>query len=185
MDNRYFRESDKKKKYGQWGSLQHQWFQQQLKKSKTPLWLGNGGQFFIKARFVPLKNGSKKQINESFIDDQSSHFKSLVKDIKETPQPVVFLSGDSHHSEINSIEKEVLGYQTYEITSSPIHSFIYRNKTTKQPSQNPGQIAKVKEHNYIIIDSQVSGKTMNFEVFSMGVKQKKPFFGKKLKVSQK
>ena len=186
MDDRYFRESNKKKKYGQWGEVQHQWFQQQLKDSKTPVWLANGGQFFVKAKFIPLKNGFKKQINESFTDDQASHFKNLIKDIKEISRPVVFLSGDSHHSEINPIEKEILGYKTYEITSSPIHSFIYRNKKgQKDLPQTPSPIVKIKEHNYIVIDSQISEKNMDFEVFSLGVKQKKPFFQRKLKVSKK
>ena len=185
MDDRYFRESDKKKKYGQWGKTQHQWFQRQLKGSKTPLWLANGGQFFVKAKFIPLKNGFKKQINESFIDDQASHFKELIKDIKEATQPVVFLSGDSHHSEINPIKEEKIGYKTYEITSSPVHSFIYRNKGKKEPPQEPSPIVKTKEHNYIVIDSQALGKTMDFEVFSLGVKQKEPFFDKKLKVLKK
>ena len=111
------------------------------------------------------------------------HFKNLIKDLKKAFQPVIFLSGDSHHSEINLIEKDILGYETYEITSSPVHSFIYRNNKETLIRENPGQLIKIKEHNYIVIDSRVSKKSVNFEVFSMGVKQKKPFFKKTLKVA--
>ncbi len=202
MDNRYFRESGKKKMYGQWGKVQHEWFREQLKKTKTPLWLGNGGQFFKKAKFIQLKNGFKKQINESFVDDQSTHFENLIMDIKKASRPVVFLSGDSHYSEITSIGKEVLGYETYEITSSPVHSFIYRNNTNSNRANNgtndnktnsntikqtshrpdPGQVAQIREHNYVVIDSRVMEKQISFKVFSMGVKQEKPFFRKTLKV---
>ena len=188
MDNRYFRESNKNKKYGQWGKVQHKWFQQQLKDSKTPIWLGNGGQFFTKAQFTTLKNGFKKQINESFPDDHPIHFNMLVEDIRKTQQPVVFLSGDRHASEINHIEKSVLGYKSYEITSSPLHSFIYpttKNSSKKKaPWRNPKSLVHVREHNYVLIDSQSSKKNLKFQALSMGVIQKEPFFKKNLEVKK-
>lgn len=185
MDNRYFREPDSKKSFGQWGKTQHQWFKSQLKDSKKPVWIANGGQFFTKATFIKRKDGSKKQLNETFVYDHPKHFKTLIEDIKTSQTPVMFLSGDIHYSEITTIEKEMLGYQTYEITSSPIHSYIFRSK--KGPESwldNPRRLISTKEHNYVVVDSMVNEKGVSLNVESYGVKQAEPYFSQKLNVTK-
>lgn len=185
MDNRYFREPDPQNPYGHWGEKQHQWFREQLKEAKTPVYLANGGQFFTKATLVQQKKGKAKQINESFIDDHPKHFRGLIQDIKASPQPVVFLSGDIHYSEIAAIEKNFLGYKTYEITSSPIHSFIYRSPDgTESWLDNPRRIVSIKEHNFLLVDSRPKVKSIDIEVKSFGVKQDKPYFEKSLQVQR-
>lgn len=183
MDNRYFREPSKKNPYGQWGKKQHAWFQKQLAESPEPIWLANGGQFFTKATYVTKKNGDKKQINETFVADHPKHFQKLLSEIKMAKQPVVFLSGDIHYSEVARVEKELLGYETYEITSSPVHSFIFRSK--KGPEKwldNPRRMVSVKEHNYLLIDSEVDKGKMNIKVQSFGIKQQGPYFQQQLNV---
>ena len=184
MDNRYNREPSKKAAFGQWGKAQHQWFKKQISQSQGPIWLANGGQFFTKATVITKKNGKKKQINETFVDDHPEHFKTLLSDLKTVKQPALFLSGDIHYSEIVGIEKEVLGYQTYEITSSPIHSYIFRSK--KGPESwldNPRRILSVKEHNYVVVESKIdNGVKINAKSFGVG--KSAPLFNKDLMVTK-
>lgn len=185
MDNRYFREPDSKKSFGQWGKAQHQWFKKQLTKSQKPVWLANGGQFFTEATFRKRKDGSKKQLNETFSYDHPDHFKRLLADIKSAQEPVMFLSGDIHYSEISKIEQDILGYETFEITSSPVHSYIFRPK--KGPEKwlkNPRRLVSVKEHNYVVIDSSIDKKQINLKVESFGVKQGPAYFSKSLTVNK-
>lgn len=185
MDDRYYREPNGPAPYGHWGRAQHQWLVKQMKEAKGPIWLANGDQFFTKATLVTKKDGTKKQVNETFLDDHPKHFKTLMADIKKNLQPVVFLSGDIHYSEVVGIEKEMLGYQTYEVTSSPIHSYIFRSK--KGPESwldNPRRLISVKEYNYLVVDSAVENGELKFDVRSYGVKQDGPFFEKSLSVTK-
>jgi alkaline phosphatase D len=186
MDNRYFREPDPQKPYGHWGQEQHQWFRQQLQKSKSPVWLANGGQFFTKATYVIQKKNQKKQINESFVDDHPVHYRALLQDIRSASSPVTFLSGDIHYSEIAKIEENLLGYTTYEITSSPIHSHIFRSSGPKEDwLDNPRRIRSVKEHNFLLVNSQAqtSGE-LDIQVQSYGVKQLAPYFTETMQVKK-
>lgn len=181
MDDRYFREPSSKNPFGQWGKQQHLWFDNELKNTGSPVWIANGGQFFTNATFSRKKNGGQKPVNESFIYDHPEHFKTLLNDIKKSAYPVLFLSGDIHYSEIAEVEKPLLGYTTYEITSSPIHSYIYRDdKGTLL--DNPRRILAWKDHNYLVIDSVAQGKSMRLDVKSYGVKQSGAYFEKTLEV---
>ncbi len=185
MDNRYFRDPVNTAPFGQWGKEQHQWFERQISESKSPIWLANGGQFFAKATVVERDNGTKKQVNESFVDDHPKHFKKLLQGLKGLKQPAIFLSGDIHYSEIAKIEKELLGYETYEITSSPIHSFIFRNNDGSESwLNNPRRIVSVKEHNYLVVDFEFNNK-IEINVKSFGVKQESPYFEQDLVVDKK
>jgi phosphodiesterase/alkaline phosphatase D-like protein len=186
MDDRYYREPNGPAKYGHWGKKQHQWLEKQIQTARGPIWLANGDQFFTKATVITRKDGSKKQVNETFVDDHPKHFEVLMQDLRKASQPVVFLSGDIHYSELVGIEKEVLGYPTYEVTSSPIHSYIFRS--TEGPEtwlDNPRRLISIKEHNYLLIDSQVNNDVLEFKVHSYGVKQDKPYFEKSLQVQKK
>lgn len=183
MDDRYFREPSSANPYGQWGKQQHQWFANQLKTATTPVWIANGGQFFTNATFVKKEDGTQKQINETFIKDHPAHFNQLLTDIKQAAYPVLFLSGDIHYSEIAEIEKPMLGYTTYEITSSPVHSYIYRDEKGQDTFlDNPRRIVAAKEYNYLVVDSSANGKNLKINVSSFGLKQSEPYFDKKLEV---
>ena len=186
MDTRYYKDPNGKNAYSLWGKKQHQWMLNQLKDSTDPLWLANGVQFFAQATVVTRKDGSKKQVNETFMDDNPGHFKQLMKDLKKSARPVVFLSGDIHYSEIAEVEPSLLGYKTYEITSSPIHSYIFRSKGPEESwLKNPRRIMSVKEHNYLVIDSKRTGDKLNLRIESFGVKQEPPYFSAGLSVEKR
>ena len=186
LDNRYFRNSrGSKNTYAHWGKTQHKWLIDNLNKNDEPAWLINGGQFFAPPVLVDGRDGKKRQINETFMGDHPIHFKTLIRDLKKVTAPVIFSSGDIHFSELLEIEADKIGYKTYEITSSPLHSYIFRNKPG-QPElwDNPRRIAGAKDHNYILVDSQLSSKGWVNKVRSFGIKREQPLFAKELVIKR-
>lgn len=101
----------------------------ELDKSKSA-WLIKGDQFF----------GAYHQF-ESFEKNHPNDFKKFLNQIKNKKSKVFFVSGDRHLNEIMKIEKEAVGYDTYELTSSSIHATVYPNSWKKTP--NPRQIQGV------------------------------------------
>lgn len=141
--------------YSTWGKKQHEWLMQELKRDKTPSWLVNGFQFFGET-YLSERDGGKrmKRINESLMEDHKEHFKTLMADLKSVKAPVAFASGDIHFSEILQVEKDQLGYSTYEITASPAHSYVYGGEDELWPNRR--RIAGKKDHNIVYVDSQVT-----------------------------
>ena len=181
LDNRTYREKTPNNTlYGFLGKAQHQWLLSELEKESLPTWLIAGGQFFAPA--FQLKNG--KQVNESFMIDYPQHHKKLIEDLKSVSSPIAFLSGDVHFSEIMRLEKEILGYETYELTSSPLHSYLFRaNKEQDEFFANPRRVEAVKEYNFLFIDSFLDEQNLwKIHVNSYGPKQKEPFFTQQLSI---
>lgn len=85
---------------------------------------------------------------------ERNHPKSLEKflaRLKHFVDPVVFISGDRHLSEVMRIEPRALGYETFEITSSAVHSKTHPSGWDKAP--NPRQIrGKDLVFQYTVID---------------------------------
>ncbi|MBX3039214.1 MAG: alkaline phosphatase family protein [Bdellovibrionaceae bacterium] len=147
LDNRSSRQPNKDngtEAFGHWGELQHQWLVSSLASSDAaPSWLINGDQFF---------NGKPLTFKESFEGSHPAHFRRLLEDLKKIKVPVVFASGDIHFSEIMKIpQKRGPGYDTYEITSSAMHSYA------GEGWDNPLRVAgtKVSEFNFLLIQSRV------------------------------
>ena len=80
-----------------------------------------------------------------------------MKDLKDVSSPVAFGSGDVHFSEIMKVEKDLLGYKTYEFTSSPVHSYMFGDKANLW--KNDRRIAGSAQHNYMIINSKAASPT--------------------------
>ncbi|MCB0420119.1 MAG: alkaline phosphatase D family protein [Bdellovibrionales bacterium] len=168
----YYDKKNKKKHvklgaYSAWGQHQHQWLINELIKEPQPSWIVNGFQFFGNAFIskTKAKNGSVKvkRVNESIQDDHSEHFGNIVRDLKKVPTPVAFMSGDIHASEVLKIEKEKLGYETLEVTSSPVHSYIYGAVDELFP--NKRRIMGKKDYNVIFVEStaQEQGLTVTLK----------------------
>lgn len=164
LDNRAFREKPRldandrplgaNGPYDYLGLQQHNWILNAIAQGKQPTFLFGGNQFFGR------RDDFKKK--ESFEGDYPNHFQKFLKDLKDLKVPVVFGSGDIHFSEVSRIEKEALGYETYEITSSAAHAFVFGNST--EPSwPNARRMAGVKKHNVMWIESKPRterGRTM-------------------------
>lgn len=174
MDNRTFRQPNKEQKkkeiYGHWGEKQHKWLMDSLKKSNMPTWIFNGNQVF---------NGKALDFKETFEGNHSEHFVRFITELKDVSAPVVFSSGDIHFSEVMRIPADRLGYETYEITSSSMHS--YRGSGWDNPMRIPG--ASTTEYNFLVMTSKAGANSLDIHVKSVGMAEKS-YFEVPLKVSR-
>jgi hypothetical protein len=108
MDDRMFRTP----LVTHWGEKQEAWLLSGLSGLTRPVVLLNGDQFF----------GGYQPAFESFEGNHPENFKRFIGRLKSVRAPIVFASGDRHLSELMEIPASVLGYKTYEFTSSAIHA---------------------------------------------------------------
>ncbi|MGB0455134.1 MAG: alkaline phosphatase D family protein [Bacteriovoracaceae bacterium] len=152
LDNRSFRDPAEDKSGGHFGDEQEKWLFSSLKKNRETSWLISGDQFF----------GAYHRF-ESYEGQHGKSFDNFLSNIKKTKRRVFFLSGDRHSSELMKIEKEKLGFETYELTTSPIHSKVYPGGFKK--FSNPRQIVGVDDQvNYAIVTSQTLPKDWKVSV---------------------
>ncbi|MCO5142100.1 MAG: alkaline phosphatase D family protein [Oligoflexia bacterium] len=154
LDDRSFRlPSGSKDPHAHWGASQEEWCIQKVREQRGTTWLMNGSQFFPHVMW-----------KESVAGDHPEQLKGFVKNIQSTGRKVIFASGDVHYSEISRIEREILGFETYEITSSSIHSKSVPGFPHLVP--NPRRVASVGKRNYILVDCNIGGNSNRFKVTS-------------------
>ena len=152
LDCRYFRTPET-----HYGAEQEEMLFEQLNTFDQPSWLMNGSQYF---------GGYLKK--ESYECMQPESFKKFCQQLSRVKAPVCFVSGDIHYSELMAIEAEVLGYKTYEITSSSIHSFTFLQQHNFK--KNPRRIKKcaTSKHNFKIVVIDNSSDKFKFTVTCQG-----------------
>lgn len=140
MDSRYFR-SPRNTKINpkQWGDAQEDFLFQNLHKKSNPTWIINGSQFF---------GGYLKK--DSFEYWQPENLKTICQRLSQLSSPVAFISGDVHFSEISKLEPEILGYESFEFTSSSIHSA----NPSSASKFNPRRLDSTLDHNFLLFESQ-------------------------------
>lgn len=172
LDDRYFRQPNKdqkeQEKYAHWGEKQHNWVVSTLNSENSPAWLFNGNQFF---------SGVDLSYKESFQSNDPAHFQFFLDDMKKVKAPIVLASGDIHFSEVMKIPADRLGYETYEVTSSSMHS--YSGSGWDNPLRVPGAFSK--EFNFMMIKSTSADGGLNIEVESWGLADK-PYFKNSLTI---
>jgi alkaline phosphatase D len=82
---------------------------------------------------------------ESYEGSHPQSFKNWLMRLRQNAAPVIMISGDRHMSEVMKIPKDILGYETYELTVSPIHARKYSGDWDKIP--NPRQLQGIALHN--------------------------------------
>ena len=170
LDDRYFRQPNKEQKvsenFAHWGEQQHKWIMNHLNEDTTPTWLFNGNQFF---------SGVDLSYKESFQSNNPAHFKLFLEDVKKVKAPVVLASGDIHFSEIMKIPSSNFGYDTYELTSSSMHSY------TGSGWDNPLRLPKAftKEFNFMLIKSTSENEGLIINVQTWGLASQ-PYFNENL-----
>jgi alkaline phosphatase D len=175
MDDRTFRQPNKESvitsdPYGHWGETQHRWLIDNLKKDNTPSWIINGNQFF---------NGAKMTFVESLEQNHPVEFKTFVDEIKAMTTPIVFASGDVHLSEIMKISPDTIGFNSYEFTSSSIHSYLGNGWV------NPLRVdgAYAIDFNFITFKSAVKSNGFDINAKCLGL-PKEPFFDMNFQVTR-
>ena len=154
MDDRWYRT----KGVTHWGEEQEEWLFSRLNLSQSPAVLMNGSQYF----------GAYSKY-ESFEGEHPQQFARVLKRLSQTEAPVVFASGDRHFSEVMAMEPNLLGYSTFEFTSSSLHSYA----PEKLPSAvNPRRVLATIAFNFILLESQstLSGSSSKIPTLDIDAK---------------
>jgi len=163
-DGRSFQSPPESKNSSLWGGEQENWILQNL--SKNPTWIISGGQIL-----------GRHQQFESFETGFPKNFKKMMNLIMKAKSPVFFLSGDRHLSELLKIDKTKEAwakYNTYELTTSPIHAKIY----PKEPDfvLDPRHIHHVSNKlNYAVIRSHVKPEAWDIQLTVYGLSKQQLF----------
>jgi alkaline phosphatase D len=122
------------------GKKQSDWIFSQIKGTDKLVWLISGDQWF--GGYHPF---------ESFEGSHHDDFRDFTKKLKSLNKMYLFVSGDRHLSEVMKISPQEVGHNTYEITSSAIHSKYYPSRWEIMP--NPRQIFGLEQtFNFAILD---------------------------------
>ncbi len=165
LDDRYFRSEKKQKNGSSIGAEQAAWALARIKNFNGPTWIVHGSQFF-----GAVYGG------ESYEGQFYNDFMGFLEGIKATGKKVVFASGDVHFSEIMDIESSFLGYKTFELTSSSLHSLAI-----PWLSKNPRRIVGTPRHNHLSIEQNWQDEILHLEVRSIS-SDSKVIFKNKLEV---
>lgn len=135
LDGRSFRDPPGTLDARHWGDQQLDWMISDIDRNAAPVWVVTGNQIF-----------GRNPIRESVEADQPEDLLRLTNALASQRAPVAFITGDVHFSEINQVDRHWLGYDTYEFTSSSMHSmpnpgFVHQ-----------GNIAAERRHNFMVFD---------------------------------
>lgn len=170
LDNRSFRSGFKDVDGTHIGEAQEKWLYSLMKKNSKPSWLIMGDQFF----------GAYHRF-ESFEGLHKTSFKKFIKKLKSMNRRVMFITGDRHLTEIMKIEPQQLGYTTYELTSSGIHTKVYPGTLAKEPNSRGIEGADGKLNYMFVKTNAISSKHIKFDVSSY-TQNKELLFSRKLEV---
>jgi alkaline phosphatase D len=152
LDNRYYRGTLINGDRSYWGEDQSKWWQQQMRQSANPVWLMQGCQFF----------GGYSRKNQSFEKNFQNDFMRFKNVMRSANRPSLLLAGDIHFTEVMQIESEQLGYPTYELTSSSMHSFP---RVGIDP--NPRRQVVESGHNHLFVDIKAVQSGASYDVTSV------------------
>jgi alkaline phosphatase D len=145
MDDRTYRlEPGSKNRYAHWGSEQEEWALSAIENHKGPVWIMNGSQIFPAMIW-----------KESMSGHHPVQFIEFMKMLAKTKKKVIFASGDVHFSEISQIENALLGYRTFEVTSSAVHSRHMPGFPEVVP--NKRRLMATGRPNYVMVSSRADG----------------------------
>jgi hypothetical protein len=107
-------------------------------------WLINGDQYF--GAYHPF---------ESFEGNHPKRFKDFLQYLKQLySKRFIFLSGDRHLFEEMTIPKDVIGYKTWELTTSGMHAVLIFNPQKYYENKYRTEFVTGK-YNYLNINSKI------------------------------
>ncbi len=137
FDSRYYRglkNDDGSKSF--LGTKQIDWMMGALKNRNKPTLIMEGSPFYSGVE----KGGSFQVNNQPELD-------YLMGKLKGLNVPMMFAAGDLHLSEVASVPKEILGYDTFEIVSSCMHSTKKKKFYSHPHTQLHGHLGE----NFVVI----------------------------------
>lgn len=142
LDNRSFRSPKGESPQTHFGREQTEWILSKLRAFNGPSVLVSGDQWF-----------GAYHTFESFEGDHPEDLAAFLENLKATGRKVFFVSGDRHLTELMRLPEEILGYETYELTTSAIHAKVYPSQWKETP--NPRQIeGEANIQNYGVVESE-------------------------------
>lgn len=145
LDDRSWRLTDgSRDRYAHWGAEQEQWALSQIRTHQGPVWVMNGTQIVPAAIW-----------KDSVSRDHPVQWRGLQEELRRLDQRVIFATGDVHFSEISRLETALLGYPSYEITSSAVHSRPLPGMPGIVP--NHRRLAATAAKNYVLVESRANG----------------------------
>lgn len=174
FDDRFFRSEKESSEQTHFGREQEKWFYQILKERAGPFWLISGDQFF---------GGYHKF--ESYEGDHPESFKKFLNQIKKSKRKVAFISGDRHVAEVMKIPKDILGYETYELTSSGLHAKVFPGSLAKEKPNTRSIFGKDGTYHFMLLEflNPSKEKEFSFKVFFLD-SEGKAFYQNQFKVNQ-
>jgi hypothetical protein len=154
MDDRFYR-TQNISNGSHWGEEQEEWLFSRMQNSTDPVFLMNGSQYF----------GGYSGY-ESFEKEHPEQFARVQKRLAAQAAPILFVSGDRHFSEAMKVEKNILGYETLELTSSSLHSY---GSSELPKALNPRRFLATPEYNFILVDSSAEPGILNLDIKSLGL----------------
>jgi len=154
LDNRYFKNLTYNNIKGFLGYQQIDWAFKKLSQGTEPNFIIEGSQFY----------GGFRKGGESYRLDSPEEMEFFNRNVRDLNSPSVFVAGDVHYSEVFSIPKEKVGYQTYEITSSGLHA-----ATRRKPPQNPNRVFVGEQENFIFADLNSKNEGFSFDLTGVGI----------------
>lgn len=140
------------------------WLQNEIATSPGPVWLVNGMQFW----------GGYLMGAESVEATAPDQLYRIMKMGAAASVPLVLCSGDVHFSEIMEIEADLMGYRTYEITSSALHSRTFPGQQYR--SFNGRRLDSTSRNNFIALETRATSQTsVEFEAVSAGAFEQEYF----------
>ena len=156
LDNRSFRERNESTgRYAHWGREQEEWMMSLIRQHTGPTFICSGSVFFLEMMMV-----------ESLSKCHPGQFRGFLSELRSVASKVVFVSGDVHFSEVSRIEPEILGYTTYELTSSSIHSVVLPGILSL--ISNPRRVVATSQRNYILFRPSANGYGCSLNATSFG-----------------
>ncbi|MCC6137688.1 MAG: hypothetical protein IT287_03590, partial [Bdellovibrionaceae bacterium] len=147
LDNRYFRtEKNKTPGDSHFGKEQEEWLLKIISKQKGVFWLISGDQFF----------GGYHNF-ESYQGDHPNSFREFLKKLELKKKIILFISGDRHIAELIKVPKKHLGFTTYELTSSGLHTQMYPGSLKNTPNAD-AVFNKDGELNFLILHPKEASK---------------------------
>lgn len=141
LDSRYYKNSDADQFLG---GLQMDWLKHTCRSNPFPKLLLSSQQFL-----------NYRSLAESYQRDAEEEFYEFLMEIRKWTAPALFISGDVHYSQVQEIKTSLVGYKTFEITSSAFFSSSARSFGKR--SLKDGQSHYYGYPNFLYFDQIQSG----------------------------
>jgi hypothetical protein len=154
LDNRYYRKLTQEQRVSFLGTEQLSWTDRLMQAARgEPTWVLQGSPFF----------GRVEKGETSYQNTAPEEMQIFLSQVKKWNSPCVFIGGDLHYSEVSELDSSILGYKSYEVISSAMHSLprlsFYDNPNKK--------LQGTLEDNFLIFQT-TADRSNSWNVSSIG-----------------